>query len=366
VALDVDFSDLHAAVQRMGAGQLAPNLDLSAQIEALDPIDIELLEGFEIELSKIDFSTGLASVQGRQVLLYIKDHRWGITEALENPGERGRKYHVSDCKTLKGMRANQRFERYVVTNDRSGEFDIAGKDRETGEPRAGRVRLNVCKYCLEYLNYKDYRQNRVRVFHEFKLDDFFQTYSSFFPYLPSRRADAAPDDYTPDWQDVARSYKAGKGYICEECNVNLSDDRGLLHVHHIDGVKNNNARSNLQALCADCHRKQASHDHMFVSYDTIKRIRALRRAQSLGEAGGWDEVFALADPAAHGLLHILRRQGGSPPVVGYEVQGSHGRVVAELELAWPGRRSGIALRKDDIEAASAEGWRVQSIMDALQ
>ncbi len=48
------------------------------------------------------------------------------------------------------------FERYVVTNDISGEFYITGYDYMTRQPVEGKTRLHICKNCLTYLNYKGY------------------------------------------------------------------------------------------------------------------------------------------------------------------------------------------------------------------
>jgi hypothetical protein len=43
------------------------------------------------------------------------------------------------------------------------------------------------------------------------------------------------------------------------------------------------------------------------------------------------------------------------PEVGYEVEGEHGEVIAELEVAWPEQRVGIALHALDAPLAN---WRV--------
>jgi hypothetical protein len=42
------------------------------------------------------------------------------------------------------------------------------------------------------------------------------------------------------------------GQTCQECGKHR-DEAGTLHVHHIDYDKNNNAESNLIALCVTCH-----------------------------------------------------------------------------------------------------------------
>ena len=69
--LNVDLSLLEQAVRTMGAEQI--QFDITSDIVPMEPLDIKLNQGFEVNLEDIDFDTGLASYEGRQVLLYIKD-----------------------------------------------------------------------------------------------------------------------------------------------------------------------------------------------------------------------------------------------------------------------------------------------------
>ena len=365
--LDVDFSDLHEAVRRMGAGNIeveALQLD-SAQRET---IDIELEEGKIIgNLSDIETDNGLLSYRGHQILLYIQDHGPRVEEALID-SNKANKYHVADCTTLEDMRAKNRFERYVITNDLNGEFHVTGVDSINRNKKIeGKSRLNVCKNCLSYLNYKGYASNtrtKFQIFQHFDLNQFFETYSSVFPYKPRRYAGASDGFYTPSWRDRSRSYRRSKNFICENCSVSLKGHESLLHVHHIDGVKSNDNRTNLRALCMDCHRKQPHHEHMHVSHNEMKQITALRRAQGLGQADNWKEAFSLSDTAVHGVLHKYRGKSYPIPEIGYEVRTPNG-VVAHLELAWPKSRKGIAIDRKDQETASKAGWTVKLLGQVL-
>ncbi|EEF80509.1 hypothetical protein [Methylophaga thiooxydans] len=134
--LSVDFSLLQDAVRTMGAGEV--EFDISDEIVPIQPIDAQLGEGFEVNFEDIVFDDGLASYQGRQVLLYIKDHGNKILDALDD-GSKGKRFHVADCRTLDEMRRKGRSERYVVTNDLSGNFSISGQDWKTrrGMKRSG-------------------------------------------------------------------------------------------------------------------------------------------------------------------------------------------------------------------------------------
>ena len=61
------------------------------------------------------------------------------------------------------MRGKGRYERYVATNDLSGEFYIAGHDPDSGKNIDGRTRLKVCKNCLGKLNYRHAGRTRDQI-----------------------------------------------------------------------------------------------------------------------------------------------------------------------------------------------------------
>jgi hypothetical protein len=60
---------------------------------------------------------GTFEYMGRKVLLYIRD-QFGYRY----------KFHIMDCSTLKHMRSQNRYERYVVTERRDGFFVVNKKD----------------------------------------------------------------------------------------------------------------------------------------------------------------------------------------------------------------------------------------------
>lgn len=367
MSLKVDFTGLEAAVAKMGSG--ARKFDFRLDQVKLDPIDIALSkEGIEVELKDVSIETGLLSYKGRQVLLYIQDHGGDVKRALEN-GVNGRRFHVADCFALKSMRARGRFQRYVATNDLSGTFFINGTEYPSGKSLEGRAELKVCKYCLGEVNYRGYARggNRYRIFEDFTLAEFFATYSSFFPHMPKRWAGERDALYTVDWPIISGQIKADKGFRCEQCGIDLGEHRQLLHVHHINGVKTDNAPGNLRVLCADCHQKQADHEHLFVPHEDMKLITRLRREQEIGGLPGcWQEAFELADTGVHGVLHACKAAGWGLPEVGYELQDQQGRIVAQLELAWPPQRKGVAIADEDIAAARRQRWQVWSMVEAVQ
>ena len=277
--LNVDFERLYAAVRRMGADSVDPDLVVRRGVTKIDPIDIQLEEGIEVDLSEVGVTdNGLFIYRGRQVLLYIQDHGRRVQDALDD-GDSGRRFHVAYCRTLEDMRSKGRYERYVATNDLSGEFYIAGYDYDSREPINGKTRLKVCKNCLSKLNYRRAGRTRDQIVAEFDLEAFFDTYKSFFPHMPRRRAGQFDGQYTADWGGVARRYKETKNFTCESCHLDLRNALSLLHVHHINGVKTNNSPSNLKALCIQCHSQQPDHQHITISDENTRRIAELRWEQ---------------------------------------------------------------------------------------
>lgn len=360
--LDIDFSPLDTAVKKMG-----PPIEISFDLgNQLEPWEIKLGEGgIEISLDEIEYNDALLSYRGRQVLLYIQDHQGRADAALED-GTQGRKYHVAECSTLQKMRDQGRFERYVVTNDMTGDFYITGYDYETRKLVEGHTRLKVCRNCLQALNYKGYKSDSNKsAFSQFSIEEFFRHYSSYFKTMPKRLA-GKQDQYTDDWADISRKVRQAKNFICEDCNVDLSSAPRLCHVHHINGVRSDNSGSNLKVLCADCHSKQPMHSNMFVLHKDRQAINKLRNIQHGDIRENWSTVLAEADPATEGLLRIMKKHRQPLPIVGYELLNQNGEVAAELELAWPKYKRGIAISEEARTFGQSIGWRVDLPQKATQ
>jgi len=363
--LTVDFSQLYEAVRIMNAEEIEFNIDNI--LTPRDKIDIQLSEGIELDIREIDFDNGLASYKGRQVLLYIKDHGWNIETALQFP-EKGKKFHVANCSTLVKMRREGRFDRYVVTNNLSGLFDISGTSQISNKTISGQAPLKVCKNCLEYLNFQGYKTNKSKrhhIFNSFKIADFFDTFSSLFQYSPSGIANTTSTNYTKDWSKISSKLKASMNYTCEICKVNMRASKSLLHVHHINGVKGDNSKENLIVVCADCHKKQPCHDSMFISHKDTKIIGSYRSQQGLSQTTSWNDVSKYTDASLLGLVDILQREGFPLPNVREVIFSPTEKTNFIVELSWNKSKVGICIDTTVADKLKPLGWKIHSMADCL-
>lgn len=359
--LDVNLSALWREARRVSE-KVVP-FDWTASV-VLDPIDIQLSQGKEVQLDDLDVINGLLSVEGRQVLLFIPDQHASVDVVKGSP-EKGKRFHVADCKTLQDMRARGRFQRYMATNKLDGRFLITGSD-SMGVYQEVESELRVCMNCLEAVNYRDYAHKhggeRRGVWTGFEIAEFFNTFSTSFRYLPR---DIAPrpgaGTYTEDWAKISAGIRSRCGFVCDDCGLDLSAHRNLLHVHHVNGVKSDNSAVNLRPLCADCHRKQPFHERMFVNAKDMAIITRLRNEQRL-VGTDWDGVLKLADLSVHGAISHARHRGFDPPEIGFEFLGKDRVVVAEAEAAWPTEKIAICIG----DKPSVPGWTVLSGVEFMQ
>ncbi|MDB2644944.1 hypothetical protein N9Y37_10870 [Luminiphilus sp.] len=272
--LSPSFEELHAVANLVSDQTFSFSMEYVPN--EFDPIEIRLKEGIDIEsFDEIDWSGEVASYKGHQVLFYIADQGWDIDEVIENP-ERGKKYHMSWCTTLNEMKKKGRIERYVATSDLSGRFKVFGNSEEEGSERHARAGLKVCRNCLSNINYKGYKRNKVKVFQDFNIPEFFEHYSSHFEHKPNLEIDPTKG-YTDDWDDISIKLRERASWKCQDCSVDLSKDRALLHAHHINGVKSDNRSENLQAVCVECHSKKPDHRHMILTLHNRQRLAQLRQ-----------------------------------------------------------------------------------------
>ncbi|TLF45937.1 HNH endonuclease [Halomonas urmiana] len=371
--LEIDLTALRAAVSRMGPPMAAEfnlknSLPPPANVKTASSAPPIIEEGGrEIsweEFKEVKKTGNLLEYKGQQILLYMPGHPQNRFEDAQIDPLNGNRVHIAFCRHLEEMKRTGNFHRYIATQDQDGEFRIYSRQNPSMEVN---VRLRVCMLCLSKLNYKGYsKPGNKAAFSSFSFYEFFQHYESFFNEHPAPKPQTHEEKgYTRDWPEVSRAYRASKDYTCESCGVTLNGHRHLLHTHHLNGVRDNNADANLRALCADCHSKQPGHDHMVVTHNDRHTIAHLRCEQKCADTADWQEVFDLADPGLNGLLHHLKTLKAPLPEVGLDVQDEREAIVANLELAWPERRVGVAIGPEDAKQAREQGWRVFSVSQCL-
>ncbi|WP_412558647.1 HNH endonuclease [Thalassospira sp. MIT1370] len=285
--LDIKFPELDALVRRMGATAIKWSSN-AAKLAAPDIRQI-LWQSLEVNIEEVETGPlGLLTYKGEQVLLYILQPRRSEYTLLNEP-ENSPKFHVAECSTLDKMRGQGRFDRYVVTSNTSGTFNV--EFEEDYPPRKGRVQadLHACKNCMKKLNYKNYNSLQQRARNElvanFDIAEFFEEYRSLFKSKPKYSdVTAPPIGYSDDWQDLSAELRRKTGWTCQSCHVDCSapENRKLLHVHHKNGVRGDNSPSNLEVLCALCHAEQPMHKHMHVKPEVRSTITDLRRNSKPG------------------------------------------------------------------------------------
>ena len=363
--LSVNLDALWERVREMGAAPVSfdPGDIWNPDVRDIDA-ELSSSTGVEIPLEDVTGSEGILSYEGRQVVLFIPDHSSRVREALENGGI-GNKFHIAQCSMLDKMKQRNRFERYKVTNNLGGLFEIYGYD-ERRRQVSGETSLHVCKLCLNYLNYQGAANGnavqRNQIVHNFDMGRFFSTYSSVFRHMPKQTHASHQKGYTRDWSEISARVRQSMNHTCQRCRVQLHSHKHLLHTHHANGVKHDNSGNNLIVVCADCHRKEPMHEHMFVKHEDTQTINRLRREQGIIQDGrpDWASAIRLADPALHGILNHARLKGYSPPEIGFKLTTATGQVV-ELELAWPHKRFGICIGTP----VEQDGWRILGLKSAL-
>jgi len=353
-------------VHKMGAVKEAEYI-LDSSLKDPPPPIVTTPEGLDVPLDEVTTPGGLLGYDGAQVVLYIPDHGRNIDAALVQ-GDKGKRVHIANCRTLDDMRPKNRFQRYRAVVNTSGDFEVYGFSMSQQKDIEGKARLQVCINCLKHLNYKGYLTEASRqreIIKSFNLKDFFAENSTLFRYLPTAFTERK-SGYTDDWKSVSQSYRASQNFTCESCQVDLSQHKHLLHTHHSDGNKRNNHRSNLMALCADCHRKQPLHDHMFARSADMSLLQKLRKQQVLLDSNSdWEDIFELIDPPYEGLVRLYRKNNVLKPELGYGITDGKGKVVAEVELAWPDDKFAIAIDDKQRNELIQLGWNAQTISESL-
>ena len=242
-----------------------------------DPIKIndDLTSVSEVEA--LFHPSGFLMNRGVPVFVYIRDH---TVKGYSLP-EDANKIHFSQCKTLRNMKQQGRFEyRYRVTNRDDNRYLIDTK-RLWGSSKEKEVNLYPCQNCLAKVSYQCFHWQMVpsekqKIIKNFDAKVAFALIGEQFDLFrkdiekSGLSSGSLPAGYSSSWPKISREYRRSKNYTCEQCGVRLRHAPRCLDLHHIDHDKQNIRDSNMLCLCKCCHAEQ--HDHYYPVPDDCKHL----------------------------------------------------------------------------------------------
>ena len=290
------FLELEKLRKRIGGDEIKETF--VQPLDELEVIKIELEEGeIQVNRSQIIQHGPFLLYEGKILaILYIYDYRATQEDLLsESVDKKAPKFHFSWCRTLSEMDKKGKFARYIFSRKKVNKFKVQATERDPamisklGEHHEMEdVTLYACKNCLNETGYKGYTKDlkaeeKNKHVLDFNIKEFLDeneatvTTSRF--YLEQKRVrfsdeTVQPMVYTDDFPEISRRLRASKDWKCTKCNVDMSRQKAGLHTHHKNGVKNDNSPSNLQVLCALCHKNvDSDHKGMYVDARTERYIR---------------------------------------------------------------------------------------------
>ncbi len=187
-----DFTEdmgLRALLQSMGASPRAYVAPASSGQLTSEEIDRLAREGIEIPLDEVRvLEDGTLAYKNQRVVLYIRDQK----QYHRSKDDALPKFHVSNCDKLREMRANNRYDRYVVSTRETGRFQINRRLFNATQYKQSEERLSVCQFCLSLLDWKQFKRARKNtltkreVVSNFSLKEYFDEYGrALFSQLPN-------------------------------------------------------------------------------------------------------------------------------------------------------------------------------------
>ncbi|HCI71706.1 MAG TPA: hypothetical protein DF712_14585 [Balneola sp.] len=145
------------------------------------------------------------------------------------------KYHIADCET------REIYTGYRFANHMPVDIYCINQRKNLGPQN-----LDLCRNCINTVNFNSISTPDTPWFDIILAKADSREYTS---------DDLRIDGYTKDWGHVSKAYRTKQNYVCEECEIDLSERRAefFCEVHHIDGNKSNNSLKNLRCLCVNCH-----------------------------------------------------------------------------------------------------------------
>lgn len=265
-----------ASLKKMNSSNQWDSLDESKLDELLRTGEVE------IEIDEIETVDGVFEFKGQKVVVYIRDQ---YAQYYGN----GYKYHLTTCNTISKAFHQKRNSRYVISLRTDGMFKINLMQEDVIVKENITSPLNVCKNCLESINFEGYSISskilKNKIYQDFNLSKYFDLFrvNSLNKSLFDDEEKAPINTYNQDFSIKSRELKEKEGYRCKECGINMSrvENRKFSHVHHVDANKSNDHQSNLKVLCIECHSNKPGHERMKYTTDYTE----FQRRKNNGEFG---------------------------------------------------------------------------------
>lgn len=309
------FQGLIALREKLGFDLVEHSFNV--EVSSISEIEIQLESEDGITVSaeeiEVDSSTGLLTYSGHLVIVYISD-TYKSEEYLKNndllrPDKSGKlvtkgpKFHFTWCRTLENMKKRKRYERYVMLRNKDNKFKVQARDDRHSDAYVldETVRLFPCMNCLagcrpsvnEEFGYDGYSkrwplQKKYEASENFDIGTFLdENYGTLKTILHSSTIKQKPkhtdrsvgaNNYTADFVEISKNLRREHNWICSKCGVDMSQKKKGLQVHHMNGIKNDNSKNNLQVICALCHKNiDESHSTIHVDSDIKKFILQARK-----------------------------------------------------------------------------------------
>ena len=217
---------------------------LKRKLDQLGYPKIQSGSGFEI-IKDIDFKNAYQSGDinlSEKDGIYYKNQRGYtfIKEAWITRYDRYPKFHLIKCEKIQEFISDRKYEqRYVWSNSNVNDLiDITTGNRYKNQ------NLSLCGFCRKELTQSDIKEDT----------------EEFFKSLDKRESETDIFGYSKDQEKISKLYRKEQNYTCESCGVQCKDGKSLhkkwWHLHHIDGNKTNNEKSNFACLCICCHSER--------------------------------------------------------------------------------------------------------------
>lgn len=264
-----EFEPLNNIKEKMGIPRTVYG-DLTVEFSGsrLTELELEKLtsaSGLDISADElVILNDGTLAYKNTRVILYIRDITVYGSQEIQP------RFHLANCTTLQKMKDYKRFDRYVVSINTNGRFDLNIIKSQIKTKREN-CELSVCQNCLSLLNFDGFligwpKTKREIFVKQFTIEHFFEKYPrSLHVTNPTYNSGNAPlNNYTEDFNAISIKIREHHKWICQQCWIDLSDikQRHWLHVHHINGLKYDNNPENLQCICVKCHADKPNHNHM--------------------------------------------------------------------------------------------------------